>query len=142
MLKVDEHPVLTVAAIIVYIVVPIFWGIVFIQWIVSEAIRNDLKLSTWISEHPAYVIPMAITIGVILYSIRGRFQFWYGSLEVFFAVGALWFSVTAPEQRLLSRSIGIFGAVCILVRELDNIGKGLPSRLRPWWYRWVCRAQE
>jgi hypothetical protein len=51
------------------------------------------------------------------------------------ALLALWFAVTAPNQSLLPRGIGIFSGIYIIVRGLDNIDKGLPLKFRKRWDR-------
>jgi hypothetical protein len=49
------------------------------------------------------------------------------------AIGALWFSIIVTNQDLLSKSIGIFGGIYIIVRGFDNIDKVLPRRFRQKW---------
>jgi hypothetical protein len=99
-------------------------------------IDNQEAISAWIPNNALFSGVVAIIWGIMLYKLRSYHPFAYGILEVFVALLTLSFAVTAPNQSLLPRGIGIFSAIYIIVRGLDNIDKGLPLKFRKGWDRW------
>jgi hypothetical protein len=80
-----------------------------------------------------YFAAPAVLVGLVLYHVRGRYQFLYGMVEVCVALLAIFVSIGTPSSIALNKIVGILGGVYILVRGLDNIDKGLPGSWRRAW---------
>ena len=81
---------------------------------------------------PFFVLA-AVTIGFLLYALRRRRPFLYGSLEITVAFVSMIISIRASNIDDLTRALGIMGGVYIMVRGLDNLDRGLPMRWRGIW---------
>jgi len=79
--------------------------------------------------NPIFVLP-ALFCGVMLYVIRTKYLVIYGAVELIVSAVTVWFVINSPAPDLLTKSLGMLGALYILVRGLDNISKGLPQAQR------------
>jgi hypothetical protein len=85
------------------------------------------------------IIPFVLC-GVILFGLRTRFPFVYGSGELVVGIISIWKAVSASQgdADILARGVVIFGGIYIIVRGLDNMDKAVPKRLQGIWtlIRW------
>ena len=92
-------------------------------------------------------ILITIGLGFFFYGLRCRHKLYYGLLELIVAFVIIFLTFHPPiinladleppwwKYWLLSRSVGFLAGVYVMVRALDNIGKGLPPHLRAIWDR-------
>jgi hypothetical protein len=92
-------------------------------------------------------ILVTVVIGLLFYVVRCRCKLAYGLVELVVALAVI--IVTFYPQTnyllleakpplwgwLLSKSVGISAGIYVMVRGLDNIHKGLPSKWRGRWER-------
>ena len=87
-----------------------------------------------------------VMIGLFFYVVRCRWQLAYGLVELGVALAVIFltfypqgYTVLTTEAvpplwgRLLSKSVGTSAGIYVMVRGLDNIHKGLPSKWRGKW---------
>jgi rRNA-processing protein FCF1/predicted membrane protein len=82
-------------------------------------------------------IILIIAVGILLYSLRGRFRLQYGIFEFFFgiviALKVLWPDFDYSKFRPFG-VLQIMAGIYVMVRGLDNIGKVLKgTRFGPFW---------
>lgn len=93
------------------------------------------------------VLLTAVVLGPVLYRIRSRQPFYYGIGEFLVGAGVVYVLLFPTEMSFLllaephhsaltdfaSLPIGILGGIYVMVRGLDNMDRGLPTRVRPFW---------
>jgi hypothetical protein len=87
-----------------------------------------------------FILPSVIS-GIVLYRVRGRQPFLYGSVEICVALLAIFVSIATRSSAPLNKILGILGGIYILVRGMDNVDKGLPLTWRKSWDRWFPKMQ-
>jgi hypothetical protein len=91
-------------------------------------------------------IGITIVVGLLLYTLRCRAQFWYGVCEIVVAVVVIYlvlrpaydfpiFGGYSPFGMELQKSYGILAGLYIFVRGMDNIRNGMPFSWRASWDR-------
>jgi|ERR1700730_246642 len=75
----------------------------------------------------------ALLVSAGFYRLRGTHPFIYGLAEILVGMTATWSGIHAGTTSLIAQAIAFFGGLYIIVRGLDNVDKGLPQRMRPWW---------
>src|SRR4051812_14945558 len=65
----------------------------------------------------------------------GSRSFIYGVTEVVVGLIATWSTIHSSTADMLSKGLGFFGGIYIVVRGLDNMDRDLPTKLRPLWDR-------
>jgi hypothetical protein len=93
---------------------------------------------------------VTIAFGLFFYLLRCRWQLFYGLVELVVALAVIFLTFYPQTNyfefsqgptlvgRLLSRSVGASAGIYVMVRGLDNIGKGLPLTWRCKWERIFC----
>jgi rRNA-processing protein FCF1 len=92
------------------------------QW----ALANFDLVISWLGP---FLTAVALAIaGIVLFGFRSWFRLLYGVIEFAFGVVAVWFGVyhdfTAPNSEIIG-VIKLLGGMYVMVRGMDNIGKGL-----------------
>ncbi len=71
-----------------------------------------------------------VAISILLYWVRGRMRLHYGITELFVGLAAGWYAVRTPADSARFSAvllIQVLGPVYVMVRGLDNIGKGVQT---------------
>lgn len=79
------------------------------------------------SEPTACLLGVLFGIGTLLFALRSRNRFWYGSIEIGFASYLFWRLLGGRDEGSLAFGLSALAAVCVLVRGLDNALTGWPK---------------
>jgi hypothetical protein len=104
-----------------------------------EAIYNVIS-SYWF-------LPVAVLVGLILFSFRCRAPFWYGLIELLASWVMIWIAIVTPIVPvvavggqpvsfgipLLAKGTTLLAGIYVSVRGLDNIDKDVPQRFQRIW---------
>jgi hypothetical protein len=92
----------------------------------DQAIENKTDLASLCAT-------LAVILGAILFALRRRYRGVYAVLELGFAFGTAWFSITKlHSQGDAAVWFGFAGAAYLVVRGLDNLETARESRSWPW----------
>jgi hypothetical protein len=92
---------------------------------------TSVNASTFLSD-PSTIV-LAVAASLYLYWFRGQMPFLYGILEVLIGIVTIFLACINAKADVLARSLAILGGGYIIVRGMDNMDKGCPSRLRKYW---------
>jgi hypothetical protein len=81
--------------------------------------------------NPIFIL-FAMTWGIAFYWLKRWHQALYGTIELFAAFSAISVAILKTDEPLV-KFFALVGGIYILVRALDNIGNGLPDRLKQHW---------
>jgi len=114
----------------------------------ERAITAVAILYAWAIEH-YFILGLLLgcivilLLGVALFWVRGRFPIVYGSTEVFVGIIAAINAFTRVDFSTVPDAgvvIQILGGIYIIVRGLDNMGKGVKgTALEPRWNGWFAQ---
>lgn len=75
----------------------------------------------------ALFVGVLFGIGTLLFALRSRSRFWYGSIEIGFASYLFWRLLGGRDEGSLAFGLSALAAVYVLVRGLDNALTGWPK---------------
>ena len=97
------------------------------------------------SEHTPVIFLSGIVVGISLFILRREIRWFYGLIEIVFALFVLYdsagkgrgdfssdFGAAFSKFQFNLVIIQMFGAIYVLIRGLDNLFQGAPP-LRAWW---------
>jgi len=121
----DPPPMIVVGPMLVLLLLWLFCVVMSLVILPRLIYENSAKIAAAMT--PRVVIFPAIGLSAFLYWLRGRLPLIYGTLEIF--VGMLSLSIATQGQvtDLLTKLIGVFGGIYIIIRGLDNVDKGIPG---------------
>lgn len=68
---------------------------------------------------------LALGVAVFALLVRRTDKFKYGLIEVGFGLMGAWYACDAVDP--VVSAVAVFGAICVMVRGLDNVAEGLPE---------------
>jgi hypothetical protein len=83
---------------------------------------------------PFTLFAFFLSLGILLYWIKSAHTKLYGVGELVFAAVAMWYALHAlyeTSQNGLANLLALIGGLYVMVRGLDNIGKGIEKDKTP-----------
>jgi hypothetical protein len=98
-----------------------------------------------------WVTLFLVFTSLLLFRLRARYRFWYGTLEMFVGIAAIRTAVHTGQQisqnappidLVLPRVLTVLSGVYVIIRGLDNMTQKLPDSLHKLWDLWFPGSRK